>query len=426
MTRASSQRRSRRQNRDTITAVRAKLDRARSGKDHPNPDRLGRQMIERAWSVAHRRANQCLGASVRRLFTLEILPDGAEFATIDCAHSPYTVRISAGLPGFVYRIARLLAARSAPFNDDSSPTATGDADTMSYEESAERINRAFFWYSAARGSTIHQNFPITDDQAILGGFIASEAEIFLMSHEIAHGLLAGLASDANGFTKELGAGLEDMPDDWREEFMADRLALLLALGSRTKPRSGREIAWQYAGWEFALLLHREWERVDSNCASSAAGTATHPPASDRVENLRGTLRRCIGANDAGNILSCAESFSTVFRGLVDTILSDDFRAALIVRDEIRVTRLMALAEACGTTVVPDYARYVPEAGAILMEAESWTLLQLVNDATAAIRGETEIDEMNFAIAKLVWRTCEDLPEPAYSVLKKVTELPDLR
>jgi hypothetical protein len=425
VTRASVDRRHRRSERDPNKAITAKIDRFRSGKSHAHPDRVSRQIIERAWAEAHRRTNQSLGTSVRRLFALKIVPDGSDFATIDSGQNPYPVRVSAGLPGFIYRISRLLAARCHSTQGDPANMGSDDETGMPYEESVERINRAFFWYSAARGSTIHQDFPITDGQAVIGGMLASEAEVFLLCHEIAHGLMADIPEDAGGLMAELRTGLEAFSPDWREEFMADRLALLLAFGKREGPRDGDDLARRYAGWEFALLLHREWERYEALIGANVMWSDSHPPAAERLENLRGTLRLCVGADAVGRILSFADALSTVFSGLVDTIFSDDFRTALVARDQLRVARLGELAHAYAAGVVPDYAQFVPEAADILVQAESWILLQLVSDATASIRGEIELDQTNFAIAKLVWRTCEDLPDPVYSVFKKVTELSDL-
>lgn len=425
MTRASVERRNRRKERNPIKVITAKLDRARAGKSHAHPDRLGRQIIKRAWGDAHRRAHRALGASVGRLFTLKVLPDGSDFATIDCGHTPYVVHVSAGLPAFIYRIARLLAARCHPTGDDPTEIAPDENGGMSYEESVERINRAFFWYSAARDSTIHQDFPITADQAVIGGLLASEAEVFLLCHEIAHGLMAGVPDDAGGLMAELRTGLEAFPPNWREEFMADRLALLLAFGQRDGAHDAANVARRYAGWEFALLLHREWERYEALIGSDSDWNDTHPPAADRIENLRDTLRLVAGEDAFPHLVVFAEALSTVFGGLVDSIFSDEFRAALGRRDEGRVARLADLADVHAAGPVPDYFQFVPEAADILMEAESWTLLQLVSDATASVRGEIEMDQGNFAIAKLVWRTCEDLPDPLYSVFKKVTGLSDL-
>lgn len=426
MTRASVGRRNRRKERDPMKVITVKLDRARAVKSHAHPDRLAKQIIERAWGEARRRANRALGASVGRLFTLKILPDGSDFATIDCGRAPYLVQVSAGLPAFIYRIARLLAARCRPIDGDPTESAPDEDGGMSYEESVERINRAFFWYSAARGSTIHQDFPITADQALIGGLLASEAEVFLLCHEIAHGLMAGVPDDASGLMAELRTGLEAFPPNWREEFMADRLALLLAFGQREGARGAADLSRRYAGWEFALLLHREWERYEALIGSDTHWNDTHPPAADRIENLRDTLRLVAGEDAFSHLVVFAEALSTVFGGLVDSIFSEEFRAALERRDQGRVARLAELADVHAAGRVPDYAQFVPEAADILMEAESWILLQLVSDATASIRGEVEMDQRNFAIAKLVWRTCEDLPDPLYSIFKKVTGLSDLR
>lgn len=389
-----------------------------------NPDKLARQMVKRAWSEALRRAHGCLGISVGELFTLEILPDGAELATIDCSKPPFTVRVSAGLPPFIYRISRLLAARSSPFTSNAVPRKDDDS-WPPFEESVERLHRAFFWYSATGHSTIHQDYQIDGNQAVVGGWLATEAEIFLMCHEIAHGLIARLPVEAPDLLANLEAGLEDMSEAWREEFVADRLALFLAIGQVNGSRDGHRLAMAYAGWEFALLLHREWERYEEVARSEQYFFETHPPAGDRIENLRGSFQRCLPTENAAHLLSAAESISTLFRNLVDTMFSPEFQAALVERDEARARRLKELAIDCNKGPVPDYSRYVPEAIMILQQAESWTLLDLVLELTAPLRGEKPLDVTNFGVAKLVWRACEDLPDPLYLAVKKVTAMPDL-
>ncbi|MBB6014347.1 hypothetical protein HNR59_003741 [Aquamicrobium lusatiense] len=427
MTRASAQRLQRRQQRrqvDPESILAAQIDKMRKRESGANPDKLARQMVKRAWSEALRRAHGCLGISVGELFTLEILPDGAELATIDCSKPPFTVRVSAGLPPFIYRISRLLAARSSPFTSDAVPRKDDDS-WPPFEESVERLHRAFFWYSATGHSTIHQDYQIDGNQAVVGGWLATEAEIFLMCHEIAHGLIARLPVEAPDLLANLEAGLEDMSEAWREEFVADRLALFLAIGQVNGSRDGHRLAMAYAGWEFALLLHREWERYEEVARSEQYFFETHPPAGDRIENLRGSFQRCLPTEDAAHLLSAAESISTLFRNLVDTMFSPEFQAALVERDEARARRLKELAIDCNKGPVPDYSRYVPEAIIILQQAESWTLLDLVLELTAPLRGEKPLDVTNFGVAKLVWRACEDLPDPLYLAVKKVTAMPDL-
>jgi hypothetical protein len=53
------------------------------------------------------------------------------------------------------------------------------------------------------------------------------------------------------------------------------------------------------------------------------------------------------------------------------------------------------------------------------------LLELVGELTAPLRGERPLEATNFGVAKLVWRACEELPDPLCSAVKKVTEMSDL-
>lgn len=426
MTRASLQRIERRQKIDTLSWVAARVDRARKSKRKLDPDKLARDMVARAWKEALRRTHQCFGMSIEKLFRLELLPEGSDFASINLSKLPYTVKVSTGMPTFLYKITRLLAARSCPFKGGQVPFENESDVAVPYDETVQRMNRAFFWYSATRSSTVFQDFEVDGHQAIVAGMLAMEAEVFLICHELAHGLITDTPPEAESFLAELHQGLAAVSDDWREEFSADRLALLLAIGRRPGARDGRQFAMQYAGWEFALLLHREWERYEARVTSRSISFSSHPPAADRVKNLRDTLCRYTGFTETSNAFSAAEAFATVFSGIVDAMFSDEFQQEADQRDDGRASKLTALAEMCSGGAVPDYSHFVPQAVEILQEAEGWTLLQHVCDATAPLRGEAIIDVTNYQVAKLVWRACESLPEPLFSVFKRVTALPDLR
>ncbi|CAD7047330.1 hypothetical protein RHAB21_03767 [Pseudorhizobium halotolerans] len=425
MTRASAGRIKRRQETDTLSWVATRVERARNSKRKLDPDKLARGMVTRAWKEALRRTHQCFGRSIDRFFRLEVSPEGSDLASIDLSSVPYQVNVSIGMPTFLYKITRLLAARSAPFSDGQVPGQHGRDVTVPYDESVLRMNRAFFWYSATRSSTVFQDFDIDEHQAVVAGMLAMEAEIFLICHELAHGLLADMPPGSDAFLKELQVGLGGLSADWREELSADRLALFLAIGKRPGPRDGHQLSMQYAGWEFSLLLHREWERYEETVTSASVSFTTHPPARDRVQDLRDTLRRYTGLPEASNAFSAAEAFATVFSGMVNSMFSEEFRQGAARRDELRANKLVALAHMCSAGAVPDYSRFVPEAMDLLQQAEGWTLLQHVCDATAPLRDEVAMDFKNLQVAKLIWRACEGLEEPLYSVFKRVTALPDL-
>lgn len=294
-----------------------------------------------------------------------------------------------------------------------------------FAESVERMHRAFFWYSTIGTSTIHQDYEIDRSQTVFGGFIATEAETFLICHEIAHGLIARLSKEAPDLMAQLEMGLEDLSAAWREEFVADRLALVLAIGKRDQQRDVHHLAMAYAGWEFALLLHREWERYEEFETSEQFSSKTHPPAGERLDNLRKTFQRCVGEENSERLLSAAESLSTLFRNLVDTMFTEEFQRAAASRDEARARKLRELAIDCDKGDCPDYSRFISAAHDILQQGESWTLVDLVAEMTAPLRREVEFDATNFGIAKLVWRASEDLPDPLYSAFKKQIRTPNL-
>ncbi|MBB4219233.1 hypothetical protein FHT79_006464 [Rhizobium sp. BK212] len=427
MTRASPARRKRRgqlRSADPGVLLAARLESVKSSPVPINPQKFERQMVKSAWKEAVLRAKGCLGFSVERRFSLEIVPNGGRFAEIDCTERPFKIRVSLGLPPFIYRISRILASRTYAFLDDGTTPPAAD-DNPPIAEAVERMHRAFFWYSAIGTSTIHQDYEIDHRQALFGSFIAFEAEIFLVCHEIAHGLTAWLAKDAPDLLAWLSMGLEGVSSSWREELVADRLALILALGKRDQRRHVHHLAMAYAGWEFAFLLHREWERYEEFETSDKLSSKTHPPARERLANLRETFRRYVGDEASHRLTSIAEALSTLFRNLVDTMFTEEFQTSAASRDQARARKLRELAIDCDEAGCPDYSRFVPAAQDIIQQGESWTLVDLVADMTAPMRREIEFDATNFGIAKLVWRATEDLPDPLYSAFKKQIRTPNL-
>ncbi|ANK76522.1 hypothetical protein FA04_27615 (plasmid) [Ensifer adhaerens] len=381
-------------------------------------------MVKNAWKEALRRARECLGFPIEKRYKLDITADGTRFAEVSCTERPFTIRISSGLPPFIYRVSRILAARSYAFSSGGKlPTNVGTE--RPFVETVEQLHRAFFWYSVIGNSTIHQDFDINGDQALFGGWIAFEAEVFVICHELAHGLITRLSTEAPEVMAQLEQGLENQSAPWREEFIADRLALVLAFGKFDKPHDGDRLSVAYAGWEFALLLHREWERYEEFENSEPFSSRTHPPAGERLDNLRATFRRCVGEENAERLLSTAVSLTMVFRNLVDAMFTPEFQASAIARDEVRARKLRELAMDCDRGDYPDYHRFIPAALEILQQGESWTLLDLVTEMTAPLRREVQFTATNFGITKLVWRASDDLPDPLYFAFKKQTRTPNL-
>jgi hypothetical protein len=381
-------------------------------------------MVRNVWKEAMRRSRESLGFSIDRQFELNITADGTRFAEVSCNGRPFTVHISSGLPPFIYRVSRILASRSYAFSGDGAVPA-GSGSERPFEETVEQLHRAFFWYSVIGNSTIHQDYDINEEQALFGGWVAFEAEVFVICHEIAHGLIARISAEAPELMAQLAFGLEDQSAPWREEFMADRLALVLAIGKLDQPHDGDRLSMAYAGWEFALLLHREWERYEEFETSEPFSSRTHPPAGERLANLRATFKRHVGEENAERLLSAAVSFSTLFGNLVDTMFTEEFQAAAMSRDEDRARKLRQLAMDCDRGDCPDYHRFIPVALEMLQTGESWKLVDLVTEMTAPVRGEVEFNTANFGIAKLVWRASDDLPDPLYSAFKKRMRTPNL-
>ncbi|MBE1508260.1 hypothetical protein H4W29_005505 [Rhizobium viscosum] len=144
MTRASAGRIKRRQETDSLSWVATRIERARNSKRKLPPDKLARGMVTGAWKEALRRTHQCFGRSIDRFFRLEVSPEGSDLASINLSSVPYQVNVSIGMPTFLDKITRLLAARSAPFSDGQVPGQHGPDVTVPYDESVLRMNRAFF------------------------------------------------------------------------------------------------------------------------------------------------------------------------------------------------------------------------------------------------------------------------------------------
>lgn len=425
MTKASSARRARRKEVDPLRLARKRLAEAKSGKLPEPPVVLAEQSIRRTWREAISRASQATSMKLEPLYRLELRDDPNKFAEVELSAPPFAVRVGRGAPSLLYCIARLIASRTI-LGDAAVGSPYGTLDEAPDDGMVERLNRALFWYSLAPGTGVHQDFPITAEQALFGGMLTEEALTFLFCHEIAHGLLETTEGGAQDPDIDLAPDLAHLPSAWRAEFMADRLGLRLALGGRPhRWRNGDMLAAAYAGFELSLLLQREWERYTAHHRNQPYSAETHPPAADRLDALRANMAFHVGNESVGRVIATAEAVSALFISQLDNALTEDSAWERRQRDQIRIERIHELADECSSDIVPDYYNFIEPAKQILRETESFVLLDFALRQTAIIRGEAPFEPKEYAVAKLVGRACEDLDEPYFSVFKRITEFPDV-
>jgi len=130
----------------------------------------------------------------------------------------YAIVFHTGLKNFIYRIARALATRFFPSDSSSEHRAPQLAETA-------RVIAEIFWWYQETGTAFGPSYEISDQQIQVASMLATEAEVFLLAHEIGHVVAdAGLAAQFIQRATAIGA-LEHHSD----EHAADAIGLRIAL-----------------------------------------------------------------------------------------------------------------------------------------------------------------------------------------------------
>jgi hypothetical protein len=188
----------------------------------------------------------------------------------------YAIVFTSGLRGLIYRVARIIATRFVPEGGSDVKL-----EVTTFAETARVLAEAFWWVQMT-GRAFGPDYPITQQQVLIASRLASEAETFLLAHEIGH-IIDEASNHTNPIFRKLGSSLTF---DHRTEYVADAIGLRLALETTNtaEKRSAENLAFTYAGIEFALQVYHALEQVGLEFAN------THPSASSRLRFIRSEIR----------------------------------------------------------------------------------------------------------------------------------------
>jgi hypothetical protein len=137
------------------------------------------------------------------------------------------------------------------------------------------IGKVFLTYAASQ-QILAARHSAHEEQQKLAHQLASEAELFLLAHEVGHAWIA------HESIPSAESSLRGYKITWEEEFASDQLAIAWLLGKALTRGKGARMV--YAGAEFALRVLICLENVGTPF------TGTHPKANLRLEILRVTAR----------------------------------------------------------------------------------------------------------------------------------------
>ncbi|MDG2539842.1 hypothetical protein P5Y53_19340 [Dyella jiangningensis] len=321
----------------------------------------------------------------------------------------FVVVLHSGLFAFLYRIARPLV--SAVFRS------VGGAQAGIETPELTRVIAEVLWWQQQTGGYFGPEYSISPEHKYVANVLAMRAERFLLAHEIGHVLLA------IGETTE--EELDHPLDDSKEEHFADQLALAWTVRANMEAEEKSDQMWltlTYAGAELALQI---WQLMEEIGISFVDGI--HPPASQRIELLRQSLREwCATEDDFEAVIAPAKVIERAFGEVGQIILNPGCHAAnFAAQADSLVRELRGLLAECSKEVTPDYTTFYAQAPALLVRGFPESVLQhvfaeVIGDFEEDVsRNFPSVDKVvawkRFSQYKLLFGLVEHMPEPLKSV-----------
>lgn len=324
-----------------------------------------------AYLLSH--LNPRLPAGLHELFDHGFIAVGE---SNDPTPNAYTVKIddegfaivfNSGLRDFLYRVARILATRFFPIPKEGEHKAQAPR----LVETARLITEVFWWFEVTEGHAFGPDYPIDSNQIQIANLLATEAEAFLLAHEIGHVIDLG-GEHADEYFAKLSLDLSLIH---REEHAADAIGLVIAmeLYNESAGRDAFRTPLVYAGVEFALQVYRVLELLSSIVPDK------HPPASSRLEFIRSEMKACCVSVDTWTQLTVfSAGIEVLFEEIARILVSPGEHNRFFQHQANRVVEeINDLLEACTGGPVPDYFRFYLEAGKIFERGYSHILLEWI-------------------------------------------------
>ncbi len=222
----------------------------------------------------------------------------------------------------------------------------------------------------------------------MASLLTTEAEIFLIAHEIGH-----VIDDASKHAHPIFSNLDpSLAIEHRQEHAADAIALamVMELQNGDAKRDPFKTPLIYAGAEFALQVYRILELLNFEFSES------HPTATSRLNFIRSELkRRCDSDETWKGVTALSAGIDALFSNMIGVINDPGEHASFFERQANQViTDLDRLLDRCSGGYVPNYMQFYAEAGKIFDIGYSHkTLERAAQIAAGAGMTEEEISAM---------------------------------
>lgn len=312
----------------------------------------------------------------------------------------FVVVLHSGLFEFLYRIARPLASAVFRMQDAAGPGID--------DPEFARVVAEVFWWREKTGYMFGPEYPVTNNQKTLASLLAMRAERFLLAHEIGH---VSVALNIPGLLGEA-----------EEESAADIAALTCSmLASNLSNNEAQDPTWgmlTYAGAELALQIWDVMSRLNLEFLHGI-----HPPARERIDLLRKTLRTFCNSDATYDTITMAAFVIERAFTQVHQIIDQPEGHAEVFESQAKLllSDLGRLLEDCSVDVTPDYARFYETAPGLFARGYPEDVMEEVlrqavygmRDVVAKAREGTFIDSNSRAFKqyKLLFGLTEHMPEP---------------
>ena len=264
----------------------------------------------------------------------------------------YAIVVHQDLFHLIYRLARAATSQIALQAGGMELPATVD------DRRLTQVVADILWWFETTGSIFGPSYGINEHQVQLAGEIASQAECFLIAHEIGHIVVhPGGEEIPQDLIERLISGsfvgfLPPEADAWDEEHFADAIAFDLVMGVSNRQVSplGFQNQLRYAGIEVMLLIQYALEELGFRVSE------THPEAARRLELIR-TRARAISKDDQAyeNLTRIARIYENIFVNVVRRRHEPDQDRAFYAEEADKaVEDLRRALHKCSAGNPPDY------------------------------------------------------------------------
>jgi hypothetical protein len=264
----------------------------------------------------------------RNLLVADVHAPEVNAHALRAANGGWLILFNAGLMTFVYKLARALGTHFT-FEEDEE---TDEAPPL--ERTAELIAQVFDWYLAT-GIPHGPDFPIRPDQMHMASLLTTQAELFVLGHELGHHVLNHTEQGTRSMLVN-GLVVDALDVSKQHELEADAVGLKLTLET-TNGENRPEPHVAYAGIELFLQVVGMLEAY-----AAAPESDTHPSAAQRLASVRALLAQATSHHEA--VSSLARAVEQMLDAIRPHVLSPERRERALADEEACTRRVAELVE----------------------------------------------------------------------------------